>query len=128
MPPNQNPEQLARNQIDAQLRACGWAIQDKNAFNPNEGGGQAVREYTTDSVPADCVLFLVRQKNKDMLIGSQLQDKHGYCSPSESSYFRWYLGAVHLHDVLVSLYDVMIEMYRCYGRSVRCYDRPVRMF
>jgi len=27
--PNQNPEQLARDQIDAQLLACGWVIQDK---------------------------------------------------------------------------------------------------
>jgi type I restriction enzyme R subunit len=60
-PANQNPEQKARDQIDTQLRACGWAIQDKNAFNPNEGEGQAVREYTTDSGPADYVLFLDRK-------------------------------------------------------------------
>jgi type I restriction enzyme, R subunit len=58
---NQNPEQKARDRIDAQLRASGWTVQDKNAFNPNEGEGQAVREYTTDSGPADYVLFLDRK-------------------------------------------------------------------
>lgn len=58
MPPNQNPEQLARDQIDAQLRAAGWAVQDKNAINFHEGEGQAIREYTTDCGPADYVLFI----------------------------------------------------------------------
>lgn len=58
---NQNPEQKSRDQIDAQLRASGWAVQDKNDFNPNEGQGQAVREYTTDSGPADYVLFVDRK-------------------------------------------------------------------
>ncbi|MCX6846556.1 MAG: DEAD/DEAH box helicase family protein, partial [Verrucomicrobia bacterium] len=57
----QNPEQIARDAIDAQLRASGWAVQNKNAFNPNEGEGQAVREYTTDSGPADYVLFVDRK-------------------------------------------------------------------
>ena len=59
--PNQNPEQKSRDQIDAQLRASGWAVQDKNDFNPNEGQGQAVREYSTDSGPADYVLFVDRK-------------------------------------------------------------------
>ena len=58
---NQNPEQLARDQIDAQLRATGWAVQSKDAINFAEGLGQAVREYTTDSGPADYVLFLDRK-------------------------------------------------------------------
>jgi type I restriction enzyme R subunit len=56
--PNQNPEQLARDQIDAQLKVAGWAVQAKNAINFHEGKGQAVREYVTDSGPADYVLFV----------------------------------------------------------------------
>jgi type I restriction enzyme R subunit len=56
--PNQNPEQKARDQIDAQLRASGWAIQEKDAIDFNAGEGQAVREYTTDTGPADYVLFV----------------------------------------------------------------------
>jgi type I restriction enzyme R subunit len=56
--PNQNPEQVARDAIDAQLRASGWVVQDKNGINFHTGNGQAVREYTTDSGPADYVLFV----------------------------------------------------------------------
>lgn len=58
MPPNQNPEQEARDQIDAQLRASGWAVQDKTGINFGDGEGQAVREYSTDTGPADYVLFV----------------------------------------------------------------------
>lgn len=57
-PPNQNPEQSARDVIDAQLRLCGWVVQAKSAINFHEGIGQAIREYTTDTGPADYVLFL----------------------------------------------------------------------
>ena len=59
--PNQNPEQVARDRIDAQLRAAGWAVQDKDSIDLNEGEGQAVREYTTDIGPADYVLFVDRK-------------------------------------------------------------------
>jgi len=58
MSPNQNPEQIARDAIDAQLRAAGWVVQAKDAINFNGGEGQAVREYITDSGPADYVLFV----------------------------------------------------------------------
>jgi type I site-specific restriction endonuclease len=34
--PNQNPEQQARDQIDAQIRASGWVIQNANAFDLRE--------------------------------------------------------------------------------------------
>jgi type I restriction enzyme R subunit len=56
--PNQTPEQIARDAIDAQLRASGWAVQNKDAINFAEGEGQAVREYLTDTGPADYVLFV----------------------------------------------------------------------
>lgn len=56
--PNQNPEQLARDNIDAQLAAAGWEVQDKNKINLNAGLGVAVREYQTDIGPADYVLFV----------------------------------------------------------------------
>ncbi len=58
MPPNQNPEQQARDAIDAQLRASGWAVQDKTTINFSQSAGQAIREYTTDTGPADYVLFV----------------------------------------------------------------------
>ncbi len=58
MPPNQNPEQVARDAIDAQLQAAGWAVQSKDAIDFHAGAGQAVREYSTDTGPADYVLFV----------------------------------------------------------------------
>ncbi|CAM3854728.1 type I restriction endonuclease subunit R [Aquirufa aurantiipilula] len=58
---NQNPEQQARDNIDRQLLACGWLIQDKKTLNLVAGIGVAVREYSTNVGPADYVLF-VNQK------------------------------------------------------------------
>ncbi len=55
---NQNPEQIARDNIDRQLVACGWIIQDKKKFNLAAGLGIAIREYQTDIGPADYVLFV----------------------------------------------------------------------
>lgn len=58
MAPNQNPEQIARDQIDKQLKACGWIIQSKKQINLNAGIGIAIKEYQTDIGPADFVLFV----------------------------------------------------------------------
>lgn len=55
---NQNPEQIARDQIDKNLNACGWIIQDKKKINLSAGLGIAIREYVTDVGPADYVLFV----------------------------------------------------------------------
>jgi type I restriction enzyme R subunit len=55
---NQNPEQIARDQIDKQLLACGWVVQSKSKINLSENLGVAVREYLTDVGPADYVLFV----------------------------------------------------------------------
>ncbi len=63
MPPtakNQNPEQIARDQIDARLAEAGWHVQDKDALDFNAGQGIAVREYPTDVGPADYALFVDR--------------------------------------------------------------------
>ena len=55
---NQNPEQIARDKIDAMLIASGWIIQSKKELNLNAGLGVAVTEYQTDIGPADYVLFV----------------------------------------------------------------------
>ena len=49
---NQNPEQIARDQIDAKLVEAGWYVQDNSKINFNAGQGIAVREYQTDIGPA----------------------------------------------------------------------------
>ena len=58
---NQNPEQLARDKIDAMLQASGWIVQAKKDLNLIAGLGVAVREYQTDVGPADYVLFVDRK-------------------------------------------------------------------
>ncbi|HZV69326.1 MAG TPA: type I restriction endonuclease [Saprospiraceae bacterium] len=56
--PNQSPEQLARDHIDASLVQSGWVIQDKKKFNLSAAPGVAIREYQTDTGPADYILFV----------------------------------------------------------------------
>jgi type I restriction enzyme, R subunit len=55
---NQNPEQIARDNIDKQLIDCGWIIQKKKQINLNAGLGVAVTEYQTEIGPADYILFV----------------------------------------------------------------------
>jgi len=54
------PEAKARQTIDERLAAAGWSVQDMKALNLGAGVGVAVREYPTDSGPADYVLFVNR--------------------------------------------------------------------
>ena len=56
---NQDPEQIARDNIDKQLIACGWVIHDKDKLNLNAGIGVVVRYYLTqDGKETDYVLFV----------------------------------------------------------------------
>jgi len=55
---NQNPEQKARDNIDAQLAQAGWVVQSAKKIDLNAGLGIAVREYQTDVGPADYALFV----------------------------------------------------------------------
>lgn len=58
---NQNPEQVARDRIDDRLRASGWEVQGRDTLDFSAGPGVAVREYPTDTGPADYVLFCDRK-------------------------------------------------------------------
>jgi len=55
---NQNPEQIARDKIDAELLQCGGVLQNKNQVNLNADVGIAVREYQSDIGPAYYVVFI----------------------------------------------------------------------
>lgn len=55
------PEAKARQQIDQKLLQAGWLIQDLKQLNLGVSQGIAVREYPTDTGPADYVLFVNRQ-------------------------------------------------------------------
>lgn len=58
---NQNPEQLTRDTIDADLIRCGWLVQDKTKINLKAGVVVTVREYPTDIGPAEYVLFVQKR-------------------------------------------------------------------
>lgn len=72
---NQNPEQKARDHIDHLLLQAGWVIQKKNQINFDAGIGQAVREYQTDTGPADYILFVDR---KPVGVIEAKEENHGY--------------------------------------------------
>ena len=52
------PEARARMEIDAQLEACGWVVQDYKSAAVAAARGVAVREVPTGAGPADYVLFV----------------------------------------------------------------------
>ena len=54
------PEAKARETIDHKLAKAGWVVQDLKQLNLAAAVGVAVREYPTDSGPADYVLFVNR--------------------------------------------------------------------
>jgi len=59
--PDLTPEQRARQQIDAQLVACGWVVQDYRQFNPSAGRGIALREAPLKSGTCDYLLLVDRK-------------------------------------------------------------------
>lgn len=54
------PETKARQLIDHKLEKADWVIQEMKQLDLSAGVGVAVREYPTDTGPADYVLFINR--------------------------------------------------------------------
>jgi type I restriction enzyme R subunit len=55
------PEAKARKNIDTQLNACGWVIQNRNKMNLYASKGVAVREFYLETGYADYLLFVNRK-------------------------------------------------------------------
>ncbi|MDE2408471.1 MAG: DEAD/DEAH box helicase family protein [Xanthomonadaceae bacterium] len=55
------PEAQARQLIDSKLEAAGWQVQDAKRADLGAARGVALREYPTDTGPADYLLFVDRQ-------------------------------------------------------------------
>lgn len=55
------PEERARRKIDELLKAAGWAVQDRDEFDPRASRGVAVRELPLDTGSADYLLFVDRR-------------------------------------------------------------------
>ena len=53
-----DPEELARQEIDALLKPCGWDVQDKSAVNLAASRGVAVRELSFKTGEPDYTLFV----------------------------------------------------------------------
>jgi type I restriction enzyme R subunit len=53
-----SPEAEARKQIDQQLKAAGWSVQDRRDANIQTGPGVAVREFPLTSGPVDYILYV----------------------------------------------------------------------
>jgi type I site-specific restriction endonuclease len=54
------PEELARENIDKQLKSCGWIVQSSSEMNLYAGRGVAVREFPVEGGFADYMLFVDR--------------------------------------------------------------------
>jgi len=54
----ETPEQFARQQIDDQLVACGWIVQEKSAINLSAGRGVAICELSFATGEPDYTLFV----------------------------------------------------------------------
>ncbi|WP_411847433.1 DEAD/DEAH box helicase family protein [Roseibacillus persicicus] len=52
------PESIARENIDAQLSAAGWTVQDLSQLNLSASRGVAIREVRSQGGPADYILFV----------------------------------------------------------------------
>jgi type I restriction enzyme R subunit len=59
--PDLNPEQHAREQIDAQLLACDWVVQDYKAVDFSAGRGVALREVKLKTGRCDYFLLVDRK-------------------------------------------------------------------
>ena len=81
---NQNPEQIARDNIDSQLIASGWVIQDKSKINLTAGPGVAVKEYQTEVGPADYVLF-VDKKPLGVIEAKRVEEGHKLTTVEDQS-------------------------------------------
>ncbi|MEO0788231.1 MAG: DEAD/DEAH box helicase family protein [Bacteroidota bacterium] len=81
---NQNPEQIARDQIDAMLTAAGWVVQSKDEVDIRANLGVAVKEYQTDVGPADYLLF-VEAKPVGIIEAKKEQEGHRLTAVEEQS-------------------------------------------
>ena len=109
---NQNPEQLARDLIDRKLLDSGWLIQEKSRINLHAGLGVAVKEYFTDSGPADYVLFV--DKIPAGIIEAKKADEGFRLTQFEDQSFRYARGKLKYlnNDPLGFAYESTGEITR----------------
>jgi type I restriction enzyme R subunit len=89
-------EAETRDQIDAKLKAAGWAVQDKSRLNLYESLGVAVREMDTDTGPADYMLFIdgkacgiIEAKREGADLGGVAEQSARYATSHSQHIERW---------------------------------------
>ncbi len=128
---NQNPEQKARDVIDAMLMRSGWHIQNVDAMNLNAAKGVAVREYPTEVGFADYLLF-VDNKPVGVIEAKREEDGHRITTVEEQSVsyatsrLKW---MPHSTADLRFVYESTGVVTRfCDRRDPRARSRPVFSF
>ncbi|MFT3789833.1 MAG: DEAD/DEAH box helicase family protein [Rudaea sp.] len=101
------PEARAREEIDRKLDAAGWILQDVGRINLAAGAGIAVREYPTDTGPADYVLFVNRKavgviEAKRDSAGENLSVAEGQSERYASAMLKWRKDTVPLRFLYVA--------------------------
>ena len=98
---NKNPEQIARDAIDARLAASAWSVQSTKKIDLSASLGVSVREYPTSVGPADYALFADRQalgvvEAKPDSWGAKITTVEGQSSGYAGAELKWVKSAEKL--------------------------------
>lgn len=131
-----HPEEKARLVIDQKLEAAGYVVQDMSELNPAAALGVVVREYGTDSGPADYLIFIdkkpvgfIEAKAHDK--GEKLITVAEQTKRYAESKLKYVKGDVDIRfgyeatDVLVHFCDYHDKHYRT--RSIFSFHRPEQL-
>ncbi|WP_200821141.1 DEAD/DEAH box helicase family protein [Oceanicoccus sp. KOV_DT_Chl] len=95
-PPTDKLEIQTREEIDEKLIAAGWSVQDKKRINLHESIGVAVREFDTDTGPADYMLFIagracgiIEAKREGASLGHVAEQSARYATSKTKHIQRW---------------------------------------
>ena len=95
-PPTDKLEAQTREEIDAKLKAAGWVVQDKKAINLFAALGVVVREFETDTGPADYMLFvagkacgIIEAKREGASLGHVAEQSARYATSNIKHSQRW---------------------------------------
>jgi len=75
------PEEKSREQIDRQLAACGWLVQDHKSMNIMAGPGVAVREFPLKTGYGDYLLYVDGNLDIFWLKDKSLEDSENLPEP-----------------------------------------------
>lgn len=95
-PSSDKLEAQTREEIDAKLVAAGWVVQDKKKINLHAALGVAVREFETDTGPADYMLFIagkacgiIEAKREGASLGHVAEQSARYATSNTKHIQRW---------------------------------------